>query len=120
MKNKRRGGWLILLLICTLSVPAVSMLLYGTSFSDFASARPYILAGAALGALHVCLRPILRIISAPLGCITFGLAGTGIDIALIYVAARFIDGFHVPSFWFALITALLINAVSSFMGVKSH
>ena len=120
MRNKRRGGWLMLFLICTAAVPTTAMLVYGAAFPDFAAAAPYLATGAALGALHVLARPILRVLFAPLGCLTFGLAGTGIDIALIYLAGYLVDGFYAPSIWYALITALLINAASGILGVKKH
>lgn len=120
MRNRRGGGRILLFLICTLAVPAAAMLMYGVRFPDFAAAKPYIATGAALGALHVCVRPILRALFAPLGCLTFGLAGTGIDIALIYLASRIVRGFQVPTFLYALVTALLINAVSSVVGIKRH
>ena len=120
MRNKRRGGWLLLFLICTAAVPTTAMLLYGAAFPSLAALAPYLATGAALGALHLLARPVLRVLFAPLGCLTFGLAGTGIDIALIYFAGYIVDGFYAPSIWYALVTALLINLASALLGVKKH
>ena len=36
-----------------------------------------------------------------------------IDIGLIYFCASFVEGFYVPSFLYALLTALLINGVNA-------
>lgn len=106
-------------LTCTLAVPTVSYLLYRTpDGADMETLAPYLAVGAALGAAHLLLRPLLRLVTAPLGCITFGLSGTAIDVGLIYLSARFVRGFPAPQFLCALLTALLINAVNALVGAR--
>lgn len=109
----------LIFLTCLLAVPTMACMLYGIPENpDIETFRPLLLMGAALGIAHLVLRPVLRIITAPLGCLTFGLSGTAIDIALIYLADHFAEGFKVPDFLFALLTALLINAVAAFVGAR--
>ena len=109
----------LIFLTCLLAVPTMACILYGVpENADFETFRPLLIMGAALGLAHLVLRPLLRIITAPLGCLTFGLSGTAIDIALIYLADHFVEGFHVPGFLFALLTALLINAAAAFVGAR--
>lgn len=109
----------LVFLTCLLAVPTMACILYGIPENlDFETFRPLLLMGAALGIVQLVLRPLLRIITAPLGCLTFGLSGTAIDIALIYLADHYVDGFEVPGFLFALLTALLINAVAAFVGAR--
>lgn len=109
----------LIFLTCLLAVPTMACILYGIPDTpDFETFRPLFIMGAVLGLVHLFLRPLLRIITAPLGCLTFGLSGTAIDIALIYLADRFVEGFHVPDFLFALLTALLINSVTAFVGAR--
>lgn len=109
----------LIFLSCLLAVPTMACILYGIpEDAGFETFRPLLIMGAALGLAHLILRPLLRIITAPLGCLTFGLSGTAIDIALIYLADRFVEGFHVPDFLFALLTALLINAACAFVGAR--
>ena len=109
----------LVFLTCLLAVPTVSYLIYGApDMSDITAMRPYLMAGAALGVLHLILRPILRLISVPLGCLTFGLSGTVIDVALIYLSARVMEGFPTPEFLYVILTALLINAISAIVGRK--
>ena len=79
-------------------------------------AVPYLIVGAALGIAHLILRPVLRLITAPLGCLTFGLSGTAIDVGLIYLSARVLPAFQVPSLLYALLTAILINGICAFAG----
>ena len=110
---------LLIFLTCLLAVPTVACMMYGTPETvDLPTFAPLLLTGAALGAAHLVLRPLLRIITAPLGCLTLGLSGTVIDIALIYVADHFVDSFYVPEFLFALLTALLVNAITAFVGAR--
>ena len=104
----------LVFLTCLLAVPTVSYLIYGApDMSDIEMMKPYLMVGAALGALHLILRPLLRLITAPLGCLTFGLSGTAIDVALIYLSARVVSGFPTPEFPCAILTALLINGISA-------
>lgn len=73
--------------------------------------RPALMTGALLGVAHLLLRPILRLVSAPLGCLTLGLFGFVIDVGLIYLCAHFVAGFQVPTPLYAIVTALLINFI---------
>lgn len=111
-RNLRPPRRTISLLTCVLAVPTVSNMLDGVpDFHSREALLPYLAVGAALGLAHIVLRPLLRLITAPLGCLTFGLSGTAIDVALIYLSARLVPGFPTPAFLCALLTALLINAV---------
>ena len=104
----------VVLATCILAAPTVACmmrLIEIRSRADLPLTAPYLAVGAALGLAHIVLRPLLRLITAPLGCLTFGLSGTAIDVALIYLSARLVPGFPTPAFHCALLTALLINAV---------
>ena len=104
---------------CVLAVPTIACIMYGMpADADLATFAPLLATGAVLGLAHLLLRPLLRIITAPLGCLTLGLSGTAIDIGLIYLSARFVQGFYVPGFLYALLTAMLINAVTAFVGAR--
>lgn len=117
-KNKPARAALILA-TCVLAVPTVACLMYGApERMNFEIVAPMLAAGAVLGLSHLILRPLLRLITAPLGCITFGLSGTAIDIALIYLSAGFVPYFFVPNFSYALLTALAINAIIAFTGAR--
>ena len=111
--NKKHGGrWTIIFLCCLLAVPTVAMMMgvyAGTPTLE--TVKPALAVGALLGIAHIFLRPVLRLISAPLGCLTLGLFGLVIDVALIYVCGSLVEGFTVPGPLYALLTAVLINAV---------
>ena len=112
MKRKPKNRWGLILLCCTLAVPTVGYILglYGPE-PDMAALRPALLVGALLGLAHVVLRPVLRLVFAPVGCLTLGLFGLVIDVGLIYFCASAVEGFTVPGPLYAVLTALLINAI---------
>ena len=121
MKDKRGSRWLLILLTCTLAMPTVGLLMgqYPEGW-DFEVMRPALATGALLGVAHLILRPVLRILFAPLGCLTLGLFGLVIDLALIYLSARFVPDFAVPSILYALVAALLINLVCALVAGRKH
>ena len=112
MKNRQGSRWLLIWLCCVLAVPTVGVLM-GLAPPDvnIAAMRPALLVGGLLGLAPIVLRTVLRLLVAPVGCLTLGLFGLVIDVGLIYLCASFVEGFHVPSLLYALLTALLINAI---------
>ena len=114
---KRRKNPLVQFLICVFAVPTCAVLVENVSLTnDWTILRPWLLVGGLLGVAHLLLRPILSLLSAPIGCITLGLSGFAIDIALIYGCAYFVEGFAMPSLLYAVLTACLINAVCAITG----
>ena len=109
----------VVMVTCILAVPTVACIMQFISIHSQAELKlavPYLIVGAALGIAHLILRPVLRLITAPLGCLTFGLSGTAIDVGLIYLSARVLPAFQVPSLLYALLTAILINGICAFAG----
>ena len=101
-------------LCCVLAVPTTAMLASGlVPVPEGANLREWLAVGTVLGILHVFLRPVLRLIGAPVGCLTLGLSGWVIDVGLILLSARLVDGFPDPPLLYAVLTALLINGVCS-------
>ena len=112
MKKRHGGRWTIIFLCCTLAVPTVAIM-FGVYDGALTLERlkPALVTGVLLGAAHLVLRPVLRLISAPLGCLTLGLFGLVIDVGLIYACGSMVRGFNVPGPLYALLTAVLINAI---------
>lgn len=112
MKHKSGSRWGLIMICCILAVPTVGQVmgLYDAAM-DLTAMRPALLVGALLGLAHIVLRPVLRLLFAPVGCLTLGLFGLVIDVGLIYFSASFVPGFTVPGFLYALLTALVINAI---------
>lgn len=118
MNRKQKGSrWFIILMSCVLAVPTVAALM---GFYNDATTEDQLIAaattGALLGVAHIFLRPILRFIFAPLGCLTLGAFGMVIDIALLYICDHFVDGFAIPGFLYAFLTAITVNIICTIAG----
>ena len=120
--KKRRSPFLIFL-CCVFAAPTCAVLVGDLVIpSGLASdalielLRPWVAAGTLLGLAHVLIRPILRLLTAPLGCLTLGLFGLVIDVALIYACAALVDAVPTPTFLYALLTAILINVITAITG----
>jgi len=110
--SRTQRYWFVFL-CCLLAVPTC---VYGFKILEAESPATAIFAGALLGAAHVVLRPLLRILTKPIGCLTFGLFGIVIDVGLVYGCAYFLEGFFVTSVLNALLTALFVNAACMIVG----
>ena len=120
--SARPSRSIVVMLTCILAAPTVACIMEFLTIRNQAElklALPYLGVGAALGVAHLILRPLLRLITAPLGCLTFGLSGTAIDVGLIYLSARVLPTFQVPSLLYALLTAILINAICAILTGRS-
>lgn len=95
-------------LCCLLAMPTCVKLMDGFQMEDM---RAALVMGVLLGAAHVLARPVLRLVSAPIGCLTLGLIQPVIDMALIYGCAHFVDGFQVTNLFHALLAVFLINTI---------
>ena len=124
---RRRRNPFLLFLICVLAAPTCGVLmgeltLPAQPLDDLPALiellRPWLAVGALLGAAHLLLRPVLRLLSAPIGCLTLGLFGLVIDVALIYGCAWLADGFVLSGPLYAVLTALLINAIAAVTGSR--
>ena len=113
MKKEWGWRWAVIFATCTLAVPMVAALMgyYGGAMPTLEQAKPALVTGALLGLAHLVLRPVLRLVSAPLGCMTLGLFGLVIDVGLLYGCGRLVKGFEVPGLLYAVVTAVVINGI---------
>ncbi len=66
-----------------------------------------------LAILNILVKPVLIILTLPITLLTFGLFLFVINALIILLAGKFIDGFIVDGFWWALIFSLLLSVLSS-------
>ena len=112
-KSARPGSIAVTFMCCVLGVPTCAKLLPGIVTADYMAALQ---AGVLLGVAYLLLRPALKLLMLPIGCLTLGLANFAIDVGLLYGCAYLIEGFSVESVISAIGTALLINAISAVAG----
>ena len=112
-QKAKPSGVAITFMCCVLAVPTCAKMLPGIVVEDYMAALQ---AGVLLGVAYLLLRPALKLLALPIGCLTLGLANFAIDAGLLYGCAYLIEGFSVESFISALGVALLINGISAVAG----
>ena len=104
----RKKSWAIVFACCVLAVPTCARLLDGFRVDDMGAALAM---GVLLGAVHLVVRPVLRIVSIPIGCLTLGLIQPVIDLALLYACDYLVEGVEIVNIFHALLAVFLINTV---------
>ena len=95
---------------------ALSYILSGVHIQSFVTA---LVLAIVLGLLNIFVKPILVILTLPITIFTFGLFLFVINALIILLAARFVNGFQVDGFWWALLFSLLLSILTSFFYKKS-
>ncbi len=76
-------------------------------------------AGFVLGMINYFVRPILKLISAPLILFTLGLFTIVINIAMLLLLDHFMAELQISGLWAAFWAMLVISAVNIFIGAFS-
>lgn len=97
-------------LISSIALFAVGSLLPGIHVADYMTA---LWAALALGILNAIVRPILLLLTLPINLITLGLFTFVLNGFVFWLATKFVTGFTVDGFWWAVLGALLVSAIST-------
>ena len=99
------------ILITALALIAVAYVLPGVLVETFYVA---LIVAIVMGFLNLILKPILVVLTLPVTIMTLGLFMWVINGFIFWVVARFIDGFSVENFWWAILGALIVSAFAWF------
>ena len=114
MSNKlKQGKTFVTFLACILSMATLPYILPGVTAAEPMQA---VAAGTLLGLAYLIIRPVMRILTLPVGCLTLGLFNLVIDVALIWACGQLIDGFQVAGIMDALLSAVLVNSICAITG----
>ncbi len=105
-------NFLIRIIITALVAFGLSYLLDGVHIDAFTTA---LILALVLAVLNVLVKPILVILTLPITILTLGLFLLVINALIIMLGDRFIDGFKVDGFWWALLFSILLSVVSSIL-----
>ena len=113
-ENPMRASRLTMMFLsCLLMTYASSEMLPGIHAETAAAA---LMTGAVLGLAYIVLRPVLRLLALPVGCLTLGLSGFVIDTVLLMICAQLIEGFSVEGLIWAAAAAIMIDIVAVIAG----
>lgn len=98
-------GWAINAL-CLLALP---YLLPAVTVKDFTTA---LIVALVIGLLNTFIRPVLFVLTLPITVITLGLFTLVLNGLMFWLAARWIEGFTISSFGWAIVAALVYSLIS--------
>ncbi len=75
-----------------------------------------IVTAIVLALLNLFLKPLLVMLTIPATILTLGLFLLVINAAILMIAGQLVPGFHIASFWSAVLLALFISLVNSLLG----
>jgi putative membrane protein len=95
-------------LISTAAILVASALVPGSTVTLSGA----LIAAVVLAAANLILRPFLFLLSLPITVLTFGLFVFVINALLVWLTASIVPGFSVPSFFSALLFAVVLSIIS--------
>lgn len=106
---------MIIRVIAYVLAAAAAALLVGTlseqRFVSYDSREAVFLFAVVLGLINALVRPLLRILTLPLTCLTFGLFALVLNVGLFALAARVTPGMEVSA-WGAILGAIISSIAS--------
>jgi len=88
---------------------AVPYLMHSVSVTSIGAA---LVAALLLGLVNTLVRPLLLLLTLPVTVLSLGLFIFVINGFMFWLVAKVVDGFHVDSFGYAIIAALLYSVIS--------
>ncbi|OOG72341.1 phage holin family protein [Algoriphagus sp. A40] len=114
METKSKAGSILTKIILGgISILIADFLLSGVSVDNWTTG--FLLAGVII-LINFTLKPIMILLTFPITLITFGLFLLVINAGVILIAAYFIPGFVVQSFWWALGFSLVLSLINGVFG----
>lgn len=108
--------WLIKTIVCAVNVFILAYILPGIEIRDMFTA---VIVAAVLSLLDAFVKPLLILFTLPATILTLGIFLFVINACIILLDAYFVHGFHVQSFWHALLFSVLLSFFNSFVHRKA-
>lgn len=105
-------NFLLRIIVTAVIAFGLSYILKGIHIHSFMSA---IWLSVVLAILNALLKPILVILTLPITVVTLGLFLFVINAIIVLLAGKFVAGFHVDGFGWALLFSLLLSALTSIL-----
>lgn len=108
------NGFLVRLLANALALLLVDQLLPGMELAGFGAA---LVAAVVWGLVNAILKPILKLLAAPINFLTMGLFTLIINGFLLFLVSQIVSGFTIVSFWTAVLAAILLSVFSTILNL---
>lgn len=108
-------GFLIRILVVAAVSFGLAHLLGGVHVTDFWTA---IVFAFVLALLNMFIKPLLVLFTLPVTFFTLGLFLFVINALVVLLASKFVDGFTIDSFWWALLFSIILSIITSAIDKK--
>ena len=102
----------IRILVTAFIVLLLANFLGGVSVDGFGTS---IIVAIVLGLLNLIVKPLMVLFTLPVTLLTLGLFLFVINAVIILLCSELVGGFHVASFWTALLFSILLSVLQSVM-----
>ncbi len=107
------GSFLLTWLMATISLLITAFVVPGVRIDTIPAAA---VAAIVLGLINAIVKPVLTILTLPLTILSLGLFLLVVNGISLSLAGYFTPGLEVDGFWPAVIGAIVLSLVSSFIG----
>lgn len=104
-------------LVSALAILATSYVLPGIQVESFFVALVLVV---VLGLINAVLKPVIVLLTLPVNIVTLGLFTLVINGVLVLLASNIVPGFHVASFWWAVLFSVVLTLISGFLRKFSY
>lgn len=87
--------------------------LYLGGFTVYGNYVSLLIGGAVFAVIAMVIRPVVRLITAPIVWLTLGLFNIVINIALLLLADRILPQLEIHGYWTVFIASIIISLVNS-------
>lgn len=108
-------GFLVRVLVVAAVSFGLAHLLGGVHVTDFWTA---IVFAFVLALLNMFIKPLLILFTLPVTFFTLGLFLFVINALVVLLASKFVDGFTIDSFWWALLFSIILSIITSAIDKK--
>ena len=108
-------NFLIRLLVVAAISFGLAHLLGGVHVTDFWTA---IVFAFVLALLNMFIKPLLILFTLPATFLSLGLFLFVINALVVLLASKFVDGFTIDSFWWALLFSIILSIITSAIDKK--
>lgn len=111
--------WIVLVIAFIVGGQVTSLLIDGfqVRFGSLAEVLTLFLGVAVFALINATIGNLLRILTLPLTCLTFGIFAVVVNALVLWMAGALGIGFRVDNFWAALLGSIIISIVTTLMGV---
>jgi|SRR5579862_528953 len=109
-------------LVVSWALNAVVLAMVTVVFSGVTTDRAsdLIVAAAVFGLLNTMLKPVTRLLTAPLALLTFGVAWFAVSMLMLWLTSVLVAGFDIRGFWTVVWATVTVWAVNCLFDVVEY